>query len=259
MGSPSTVSALMRLLSSENPHIVLLFETKLKSREMEHVRKKHRIDRMIVVDCEGEGRKRRGGLVLFWRHEINIQVSSFSQNHIDVIVIEGDGSEWCFTGIYGFPEEENKVKIRALMEALARANIIPWICGGDFNLMMMAHEKKGGDEFKLHEAEILRNTVEVCHFFDMGFVGYEFTWTNNRGAEANVQERLDRFFANELWKTKFPGWYVSHLPKRKSDHMSLILYVKGSHDHITLQEEIKSNGSGLRLCGFERMKVNMWC
>ncbi|XP_048494509.1 uncharacterized protein LOC125494761 [Beta vulgaris subsp. vulgaris] len=196
---------------------------------MEIVRKKLKIDRMIV-DCEGEGRKRRGGLVLCWKQEIDIRVTTFSQNHIDVRVIETDGTEWHFTGIYGFPEEENKVKTGALMEALARGNYVPWVCGGgggDFNLMLMTHEKKGGDHFKIHEAEILRRAVDACHFFDMGFVGYKFTWKNNRGEEANVQECLDHFFANEAWKEKFLGSYVSHLPKRKSDHVPLILYVKG--------------------------------
>ena len=224
------MNALRRLLSSENPQIVFLSETKLKQREMKFVLKKLKFDRMIVVDCEGVGRKRSGGLVLFWKMEMNVQVTSWSQNHIDVIVSEVDGSEWRFTGVYGFPEDENKMKTGALLEVLARANTIPWQCGGDFNLMMMASEKKGGDAFKNQEAEILRKAVEVCQFVDMGFVGYEFTWSNNRGGDANIQERLDRFFANEVWKTKFSGSYVTHLPKRKSDHVPIIVSVNGGRN-----------------------------
>lgn len=50
--------------------------------------------------------------------------------------------------MYEFPKEENKIKTGALMEALARAPTVPWLCGGDFHLMLMAHEKKGGEEFK---------------------------------------------------------------------------------------------------------------
>ena len=226
------MNALRRLISSENPHIGFLSETKLKQGEMDFVLKKLKIERKIAVDCEGEGRRRRGGLVLFWTQDVDIQVVSWSHNHIDVIVREADGFEWRFTGMYGFPEEENKVKTGALMEALARAPSLPWMCGGDFNLMMMASEKKGGDEFKLHEAEILRKAVDVCQFMDMGFVGYEFTWSNNRGGEANIQERLDRFFVNEAWKTKFPGSYVSHLPKRKSDHVPLVACVCGQKNVV---------------------------
>ena len=224
------MNALRRLLSSENPQMVFLSETKLKQREMEFVLKKLKIDKMIVIDCEGVGRKRSGGLVLFWRAEFDIQVTSWSQNHIDVIVREAEGSEWRFTGIYGHPEDENKEKTGALMEILARANSLPWLCGGDFNLMLMASEKKGGDAFKIQEAEILRRAVEKCQFVDMGFVGYEFTWSNNRGGEANIQERLDRFLATEAWKTKFPGSYVVHLPKRKSDHVPILACVSGGRN-----------------------------
>lgn len=63
-------------------------------------------------------------------------------------------------------------------------------------------------------------------------MGYDFTWSNNRGG-ANIQERLDRFFVNELWKTKFAGSFVSHLPKRKSDHLPIVLCVKGSQGKVT--------------------------
>lgn len=85
-GSPSTVSAISRLLSSKNPQIVFLSETKVKTHEMEKVRQKLKVERMLVVDCEGQGRKRKGGLALFWKKENNIQVTSLSQNHIDMPV-----------------------------------------------------------------------------------------------------------------------------------------------------------------------------
>lgn len=133
------MSALRRLISSENPQIVFLSETKLKQHEMDSVRKKLRLDRIIVVYCEGDRRKRRGGLVLFWKQEITIQITTWSQNHINVIVTEAHDSQWRFTSIYGFPEDENKLKTGALLEVLARATSFPWMCGGDFNLMLMAH------------------------------------------------------------------------------------------------------------------------
>ncbi|XP_048496581.1 uncharacterized protein LOC125495795 [Beta vulgaris subsp. vulgaris] len=226
MGSPSAISALRRILSSEHPQIVFLSETKLKNHEMESVKKKLRWEHILAVDCEGEGRRRRGGLALMWRSTIKIQITSFSANHIDVIVGEEDQGEWRFTGIYGFPEEENKDKTGALMIALARATELPWLCGGDFNLLLTANEKKGGDGFNAREADIFRRAMEACHFSDLGFVGYDFTWSNNRGGDANIQERLDRFFANNSWKDKFPGSFVSHLTKRKSDHLPIVISVR---------------------------------
>lgn len=62
------------------------------------------------------------------------------------------------------------------MDALSRAHTIPWICGEGFNLMLMESEKKGGDDFKIQEAKVLQRAVKVCQFFDLGYVGYDFTW-----------------------------------------------------------------------------------
>lgn len=176
---------------------------------MEDVRKKLKIERMIVVDCDGEGRKRRGGLVLCWQFELDIQVISWSKNHIDVIVCEADGFEWRFTGIYGFPEEDNKVKTGVLLETLVMANNLPWICGGDFNLMLMAHEKKRGDGFK----------------------------------------------------KKISGSFVSHLPKKKSDHVPLILSVRGGQERTERRwnsKRFRFEAMWLRENESENVVVNAW-
>lgn len=92
--------------------------------------------------------------------------------------------------------------------------------------MLTSSEKQGGDGFNINEANILRSAVETCEFVDMGYIGYDFTWSNNRGGEANIQERLDRFLANEMWKTQYPGSFVSHLTRRKSDHLPLLLCMR---------------------------------
>lgn len=239
LGSPAAISAVRRVISSENPKLVFLCETKQKNHEMEIVRKKLKFDKMIAVDCEGVGRKRRGGLVLLWQNELNIQITTMSANHIDVLVEDSINGDWRFTGVYGHPEEENKVNTGALLQALAQAPVMPWLCGGDFNIMLMESEKKGGADFKVHEATILREAMEVCQFMDLGFVGYEFTWSNNRGGEANIQERIDRFFANDLWKTRFAGSFVSHLTKRKSDHLPLLASVCGGQVAVAMRNKTK--------------------
>lgn len=192
-----------------------------------------------MVDCAGEGRRRRGGLALLWRDDINIRVSSFSGNHIDVIIEDEKYGEWRFSGVYGFPEEENKYKTGLLMNDLAAAHNLPWLCGGDFNLMMMASEKLGGGDFKVQEAEILRSAVEICGFEDLGYIGHDYTWTNNRGGEDNIQERLDRFFANERWRGLFAGTFVTHLPKRKSNHLPLVLCMKESRGSVEKRSKRK--------------------
>lgn len=66
---------------------------------------------MLAVDCLGNRRTRRGGLALLWKEEgWDVSIMSFSVNHIDVMIEDGNGVSWHFTGVYGWPEEENKGK-----------------------------------------------------------------------------------------------------------------------------------------------------
>ena len=92
--------------------------------------------------------------------------------------------------------------------------------------MLSSFEKNGGRAFNDEEADILRDAIAHCQLEDLGFIGHVFTWSNNRGEAENIQERLDRFLANHEWRTCFPGSFVTHLPKRKSDHLPLLLSIR---------------------------------
>lgn len=65
-----------------------------------------------------------------------------------------------------------------------------------------------------------------CKLEDLPYISHSYIWNNNRGGDENVQERVDRFVANELWREKFGGSFVSYLDKRKSDHLPILLCVK---------------------------------
>jgi hypothetical protein len=60
---------------------------------------------VIAVSCLGEGNRCAGGLAMFWKEEVEVEVLSLSSNHIDVLIaIENGDEKWRFTGIYGFLE-----------------------------------------------------------------------------------------------------------------------------------------------------------
>ncbi|KAL2905203.1 Phosphatidylinositol 3-kinase 3 [Bienertia sinuspersici] len=93
--------------------------------------------------------------------------------------------------------------------------------------MLLSKEKQGGKEFNNAEVDIFRDAVATCNLEDMAYVGHDFTWSNNRGGDQNIQERLDRFLATTSWKAIFSGSVVFHLAKRKLDHLTLLLNIKG--------------------------------
>lgn len=133
LGSPRAENALQGIVRIEKPHFVFLSETKLKGREWETIKRKLNFENFLGVDCLGEGRQWRGGLAMFWRDEIDLSLTSQSQHHMDFEVSETNGEKWRLTGMYGYPEEENKHKTWELMEELKGVNDLPWLCLGDFN------------------------------------------------------------------------------------------------------------------------------
>lgn len=51
---------------------------------------------MLVVEASGHS----GGVALLWRNKDEVTLSSYSKNHIDVIVSPQDGTSYRLTGVY---------------------------------------------------------------------------------------------------------------------------------------------------------------
>lgn len=83
---------------------------------------------------------RSGGLCLLWSEMIEVEVLSYSQNHIDTKVI-WEGRVTCFSGIYGHPESHRKILTWQLLRHLHGGNDEPWLVGGDINEIMKSEEK----------------------------------------------------------------------------------------------------------------------
>ncbi|KAL2926122.1 hypothetical protein RDABS01_001197 [Bienertia sinuspersici] len=70
---------------------------------------------------------------------------------------------------------------------------------------------------------------------DLGYKGSCFTWRRGQSPDTLVQERLDRFLADEEWRRLFKQYEVRHYPTYKSDH-SLICLEAFSHEKMERQE-----------------------
>lgn len=160
LGSPRAVSALRSIVQLESPIFVFLSETKMKSWELDTIRRKVKMGNCFGMDCKGDGRRRSGGLALLWRNDISIRVSGSSLNYIDAMIDWDDGLSWRLTGLYGHPEEENKEKTKDLLLNLHKKYDGPWLCGGDFNLMLSHDEKRSKHLCNAYEIELFRDAVE---------------------------------------------------------------------------------------------------
>lgn len=98
------------------------------------------------MDCRGLGRERDGGLILFWKENIQLKILSYSENHIGGTVMdEVDNHDWYFNSIYGHSEELIKRNTWKLIQDLVSRGGDRVLCCGDLNDIIFEQEKVGGN------------------------------------------------------------------------------------------------------------------
>jgi hypothetical protein len=99
----------------------------------------------------------------------------------------------------------------------------PWLCIGDFNMILSQSDKQGGLPYASSSSNAFHGWLDSCGMIDLGFSGNPYTWSNKRQGHHLIKERLDRGIANSLWVHLFPHYSVQHLPASSSDHNPIIL------------------------------------
>jgi len=152
-----------------------------------------------------------------------VVLRNYSNYHINVDVLEDDGYKWRFTGIYGYPQTEDRHKTWTLLRDLHSQEAMPWLCAGDFNEILYQHEKEGGALRPQSQMDRFREAIVDCDLQDLGFEGDVYTWrNNNRTAQGYVRERLAAL-ANMDWRAKFTTVHVLNGDPRHSDHRPVII------------------------------------
>ena len=88
LGNPRAVRALKKLIRRQDPTLVFLMETRRKAHETNNWRHLGGLANILVIDCNGEGKERSGGIALMWKNSLTVELISSSQNHIDVGVTD---------------------------------------------------------------------------------------------------------------------------------------------------------------------------
>lgn len=200
LGNAPAVRGLLDVQRSEDPDILFLSETKLNANKMERFKWLLGLPCMVARDSEGKG----GGVVVFWRRGLNVELRNFSRFHMDLEIKEEDGFKWRFTGMYGEPRTEKKHLTWKLLRILHNQASLLWLCAGDLTEVLFA---KGRNEKTQACMGRFREALELCGLEDLGFEGDKFTWRNNNHRWENyIQQRLDRVITNEGWMNQFEGF-----------------------------------------------------
>lgn len=222
LGHPSKKAALMELIRSEKPDILLIQETKLSQIETSKL-----IDQYKQYEgCTSEARGASGGILTMWNvNRWSCQGTKTQQHWISTKMENKDnGKEVKIYNIYSpnhFREKE--ICWTTLAEELDGDIDNNLILAGDLNLILHANEKRGG----IFTADQWRNKLErIMHdkdLIDLKPKNRKYTWSNRRLGAGNIMERLDRFLINIALLSSFSIGQSEILNSSASDHFPITL------------------------------------
>ena len=207
---------------AKDPSIVFLAETWMDEARLIQIQDWLQFKNKFITPR----RNRIGGLVIFWEKDFDLNIETFSHNHIDTIINKGKTDEWRFTGFYGEPDTQNRHEAWARLKTLKSRRSAPWICAGDFNEVTRQSEKLGGRIRPHAQMQAFRDVLDDYGFLDLGFISSNFT-RHKHFAHYMVWERLDRAVAMTDWLEILPDTKVYHLDVTSSNHKPIWIVPDG--------------------------------
>lgn len=90
------------MVQAQNLAAVFIAETWLDEARLKFLLRNFDFEQKHVVSKINQG----GGLVLIWKLDFDISVTSSSFNHINTVINAGKTNSWRFMGFYGYPKTQ---------------------------------------------------------------------------------------------------------------------------------------------------------
>ena len=75
------------------------------------------------------------------------------------------------------------------LHVLSQTISMPWMIGGDFNTILYANEKLGGNPPEVRSMDDFHEAISLANLIDAGFLGSKFTWCNNQEEQACIRAK----------------------------------------------------------------------
>ncbi|KAK9046398.1 hypothetical protein V6N11_052286 [Hibiscus sabdariffa] len=215
-GAASTVFRyyFKEFVREHKPGIVALFKPRISGYGDDQVVKRLGFPHSFRVECHGFS----GGMWLMWDDSVDIVILKISNQfiHFKVTVVAGNMS-FLMTAVYASPCSSKRKFLWPHLATLNPDNNVPWLIGGDFNVILSGDERTGGANVHSCGSRLFSDFLFTRGMNDMGFYGPPFTWS--RGS---LSQRLDRCVVNSMWYASFVTSYVVHLDRLGSNHRPLL-------------------------------------
>ncbi|KAG2610412.1 hypothetical protein PVAP13_4KG200001 [Panicum virgatum] len=127
---------------------------------------------------------------------------------------------WNLYVIYGPAQHASSPCFLSELSLLGENSVLPYIIGGDFNLVRSQEDQSSGvANKKLMDA--FNNYIEQCDLREIRRGGAKYTWT---GSQQNpTRSNIDRILMTTSWKQHFPLCNLTTLTIVGSNHCPLLL------------------------------------
>eukprot|EP00253_Pinus_taeda_P022587 PITA_22587 len=170
-----------------------------------------------------------GILTLLNPQKVSIIDAEASRNYLSLVIQRVGVSEtFLVTNFYGPQRIDDRNKLlESLIDLRNREAGIPWIMGGDFNMIKSLSKKKGGTRALNKDSLAFQSFTDDMKMVDAELSNDLFTWNNKRGGEAHVASKLDKFMISEELMLIDKEITTRVHPFGGSDHSPIQLEIKG--------------------------------
>ncbi|XP_074298709.1 uncharacterized protein LOC141629634 [Silene latifolia] len=146
-------------------------------------------------DCQPNGR-----ILVFWREtSVSLTVLSKSAQHIHCHLLQlATQQQYEVIFVYAF---NTRLERRVLWQQLSDISSVvsnPWVCMGDFNVVLNMDERLGSDHLHLADMNEFGSCLDNNGLVDHPATGNYFTWNNKQG-DGLRWAKLDRVLTNQFW------------------------------------------------------------
>nr|TKS12516.1 hypothetical protein D5086_0000062530 [Populus alba] len=136
------------------------------------------------------------------------------------------------TFIYGHntPAERHTLWNYISHESSQNSNI-PWIVMGDFNAILSAADRTGGDSNWPRHQDDFASCMSQAELLQAPSTGLKFTWHNGQHGCNTIQKKLDWVFGNPSLFSTWPATQATFQPRNVSDHSAMILSLHSLTHH----------------------------
>ena len=213
-----TIQRLREIRQTHFPEIMFLMETKNCRNVLEDLREWLGYGRVFTVNPIDLS----GGLALFWKSDIKLDIKYADKNMIDMQVHFGE-VVFFLSCIYGEPASDERKKI--VWERLSRIGVgrkEKWCLIGDFNEILSNDEKLGGLLRHESSSKPFGDMLSAWGMEELQSLGIRFTWAGQRWKQW-IQCCLDRAFSNKEWRRAFPTSNQRFMDKHGSYHIPVLV------------------------------------